>query len=162
MTLTVRDDFSVHVTIDSGQALGPEARAIIGSDEVKGIYRDQMAGVFGSVENLSITASPTLLVTFDTKIVNADGGRYTIESRDFGGNLDDVSTLKVELPQGYRFVSSDVTPDRIESNSVFWENQQAIPEIIFEEKNKGVCGPILLILLAPMPFLVKRYLLFLI
>jgi len=86
------------------------------------------------VEGLSIETSPTLRMGFQSELVSCDGGRCVLGARDFAGNLDPVSILRIELPQGRRFVSSDSPPDRVESDIMTWENADRVPGVTFEEK----------------------------
>lgn len=153
MTLSVQEDLSVVVTIDSGESLDVQTRAIVESDEVKSKYRDIMVEVFGSAEELSLVTNPTFVMSFRSDQVNGDGGKYVLEEKDFSGKLDEVSVLSVELPPGYRYVSSGMAPDSVDGNVLVWEDMTRLPEVNFEsakaasarDSRKMVAGLLLLI-----------------
>jgi hypothetical protein len=160
MTVTIQEDLSVLISIDSGRPLSAEAKAIINTDEVRGIYQDQLDEIFGSAENLTLIDSSTFRMSFQSDLIISKGNRYAIERRDFGGNLEKVSVLRVNLPPGYRYVTSDEAPVEIEVNSLIWNDVNKVPEIIFEKKKEPGKNIILFLagglILASSLLLIKR------
>lgn len=146
MVIMVENDYSVIISIKTDDVLNTQAKSIMNSGMVKEIYEKEIIEIFGSIENLSFTSSPNFKLNFKSDLVITDGNKYKIEKRDFNRILLEMETLKIELPEGYKFISSDPEPENIDVNLIIWRNMSEVPEVVFEKENNQSLNNILIVM----------------
>lgn len=123
----------IWITVENPSNIA-ELRSIVNEPRIHDIYRQQLGKVFDNVENLELSVETgVFVVEFDSSISKADEGGWLIERRDFQGNIDRVSTLKIVLPPDTVLLDSNPSPDKISENMLGWDDVDFIPEIRYEK-----------------------------
>lgn len=134
MSIKIDGDEHSHITITVENPPNiAELRSIINEPKVREIYQQQIGNVFEDVENLGLSVdSGVFVVEFDSSISEVDNDGWLIERRDFQGNIEAVSKLKIVLPPDMVLADSNPSPDRSSENVFEWDGVDFIPEVRYE------------------------------
>lgn len=128
---------TAHITIEvKNPEKIEELKSILNEPAIKDIYSQRLSAVFGELKNLKLYAeTQSFIIEFDSKIAEQKEGKWIVDKKEFQGNIDKISILKVVLPEDAKLVGANPEPDRISENVLIWNNIDFTPEISYEKSS---------------------------
>jgi|GEM_PF-4660791 len=156
LTINILDTDITHITIEiKNPEKFEELKSVLEAPAIKDIYNQKLSAVFGEIKNLKLYAeAQSFIIEFDSNLAEQKNEKWTVDKKEFQGNLDKISVLKITLPENVKLADSNPEPDKILGNALIWNNVDFVPEINYEKRTaisyKLFFAAILLVLLAVM------------
>jgi len=137
MTINPSDKEIAHITIEiKNPEKFEELKGVLEAPAIKDIYNQKLSAVFGEIKNLKLYAeAQSFIIEFDSNLAEQKNEKWTVDKKEFQGNLDKISVLKITLPENVKLADSNPEPDKILGNALIWNNVDFVPEISYEKSS---------------------------